>query len=84
MRPQDLHEFTRRRPFSPYRIHTTDGQTYEIRHPDQVIVLRSRVVIGVGGANGVPDRVEHVALLHVVRIEEAPSKTSAPPDPSAD
>lgn len=70
MRPDDLHEFTRKRPFVPYRIYVTDGRTYEIRHPDQVIVLRSRVVIGVGGKNRVPDHTEHVALLHVVRIEE--------------
>jgi hypothetical protein len=70
MRAEDLHEFTRKRPFSPYRIHTTEGRSYDIRHPDQVIVLRSRVVIGVGGENGVPDHIEHVALLHVVRIEE--------------
>jgi hypothetical protein len=70
MRAEDLHEFTRKRLFKPYRIHTTEGLAYEIRHPDQVIVLRSRVVIGVGGENGVPDHLEHVALLHVVRIEE--------------
>ena len=70
MRPEDLREFTRKNPFEPYRIHITSGQTYDIYHPDQVIVLRSRVVIGVGGENGVPDGVEHVALIHIVRVEE--------------
>lgn len=70
MRPEDLHEFTRKRPFRPYRLHTTDGSVYEIVHPDQVIVLRSRVVIGTGGDSEVPDCTEHVALLHIVRIEE--------------
>ena len=76
MRPEDLYQFTRRRPFAPYRIHTTDGQVYEIRHPDQVIVLRSRVIIGVGAEDGVPDHSEHVALLHVVRIEELETQPS--------
>jgi len=74
MRPQDLQEFTRRRPFVPYRIYATDGRTYDIRHPDQVIVLQSRVVIGTGGGNGVPEHVEHLALLHVVRLEELASE----------
>jgi hypothetical protein len=78
MRPEDLLEFTRKRPFLPYRICTTDGHTYEIRHPDQVIVLRSRVIIGVGGENGIPDRTEHVALIHVVRIEELERQESSP------
>ena len=54
----------------PYRIHVTDGRTYDIRYPDQVIVLRSRLIIGVGAENDVPDHSEHVALLHVVRIDE--------------
>lgn len=70
MRPEDLREFTRKQPFAPYRIHVTGGQTYDIRHPDQVIVLRSRVVIGVDAENDIPDRVEHVALIHIVRLEE--------------
>lgn len=77
MRPEDLHEFTRNRPFRPYRMYLTDGRSYEIRHPDQVIVLRSRVVVGVGGDNGVPDHIEHVALIHIVRIEELDSERSS-------
>ena len=80
MRPDDLFEFTRKRPFLPYRICATDGRTYDIRHPDQVIVLRSRVVIGVGGSNGTPDHLEHLALIHVVRIEELERKPSEAPD----
>src|SRR5574340_1123663 len=70
MRPEDLLESTRKRPFVPYRVCLTDGRTYDVGHPDQVIVLRSRAVIGVGGENGLPERVEHVALIHIVRIEE--------------
>jgi hypothetical protein len=72
MRPQDLLEFTRRRPFSPFRICMTDGRTYDVRHPDLLIVLRSRAIVGVGG-DQVPDRDEDVALLHVVRIEPLPA-----------
>lgn len=73
MRPEDLREFTRKKPFEPYRIHVTGGQTYDVHHPDQVIVLRSRVVVGVGGENGVPDHVEHAALVHIARVEELQS-----------
>lgn len=70
MSPEDLREFTRSQPFAPYRIHVTGGSTYDIRHPDSVIVLRSRVVIGVDAENDICDHVEHVALIHIVRIEE--------------
>lgn len=74
MRPEDLREFTRKQPFELYRIHITGGQTYDVHHPDQVIVLRSRVVIGVGSENDLPDHVEHVALIHIVRVEELRSE----------
>ena len=77
MRPDDLHEFTRRQPFVPYRVYTTDGKAYDISHPDQAIVLRSRIIIGVGGNNGVSDHVVHLALIHIVRIEEVESSGSA-------
>ena len=70
MRPEDIREFARRQPFIPYRLHLTGGKTYDVVHPDQVIVLRSRVIIGVGDNNGIPEHAEHIALIHIVRIEE--------------
>jgi len=77
MRPTDLTELVRKQPFAPFRIHVTDGTRYDVRHPDRIIVLRSRAVLAVGGENGVPEQLEHVSLLHVVRIEELPTETSA-------
>ena len=76
MRPEDLREFTRRQPFEPYRIHLTGGKTYDVVHPDQVIVFRSRIIIGVGDENGIPEHAEHVALIHIVRIEELQSEVA--------
>jgi hypothetical protein len=52
------------------RLHTSDGRTYDIRHPDQALVQLTRVVLGAGGRNGIPERSKHVALSHIVRIEE--------------
>jgi hypothetical protein len=77
MRPEDLREFNRREPFMPYRIHITGGKTYEVHHPDQVIVLRSRIAVGVGENSGIPERLEHVALLHILRIEELATEITA-------
>lgn len=76
MRAEDFHEFTRRQPFTPFRIHTTEGRSYDVHHPDQVMPLRSRVIVGVGGDAEVPDRSDHIALIHVARIEPLESGTS--------
>jgi hypothetical protein len=48
-----------------------DGMTYDIHHPDNIIVSLSRVDIGRGSEpNGIVDRVDYCSLEHVVRIEE--------------
>ncbi|MGF1581771.1 MAG: hypothetical protein ACFCD0_20770 [Gemmataceae bacterium] len=72
MRLEELLELIQVLAFVPLRLHMTNGQTYEIRHPDQVLVLRGRVDIGVGvdPVTGVLDRVKHCSLLHVVRVEQ--------------
>ena len=78
MRPDELIALIRTRPFVPLRIHLSDGKVYEIRHPDQIIVLRGRVDIGVGAdpESGAMERVEHVALVQIVRVEEMVSASS--------
>jgi hypothetical protein len=76
MSPADIVAFTRRTPFVPFRIHTTDDQHFDIRHPDQVIPLRTRLIVGVGGDGSIPDRTEHLSFFHLVRIEEIESPES--------
>lgn len=79
MRPEELLERLRRRPFIPLRLHMPDGQTYDIRHPDNVLVLRTRVDIGVmpEPGTGVLARVEYCSLLHIVRVEELQTASSS-------
>jgi len=79
MRPEELMTLLKTRPFVPLRIHMTDGQTYDIRHPHMVLVLRQRVDIGMrpDPATGVLERVEPCSLLHIVRIEELPPQPPA-------
>jgi hypothetical protein len=74
MRPEELKELLKARPFVPLRIHLTDGRQFDIYHPDRVLVLRGRVDIGVAPdpASDILDRVEHCSLLHIVRVEELP------------
>jgi hypothetical protein len=83
MRPDDLLELRRERPFQPFRLHLTDGATYEVRHPELVMVGRSKALIGLPAHDltpGVFERYHTVALLHITRIE--PLETPAAISPS--
>lgn len=72
MRPEELMRLLRMRPFKPLRICTTDGAAFEVRHPDQVLVTISRIEIGLepNPRTGVWRKSEHIAPLHVARVEE--------------
>ena len=76
MRANDLIEFVRRQPFVPFRLHVSENQPYEIQHADQIIVLRSRVVLAVGGDGPIRDNTEHIALSHIIRIEDISNANS--------
>ncbi len=79
MRPEELMGLLRKRPFVPLRLHMTDGHTYDIRHPEAMMVFRTHAVIGLqpDPETGVLDRAEHCALLHIVRVEELPPIAAA-------
>lgn len=84
MRAEELMELLRTRPFVPLRLHLTGGQTYDIHHPDLVLVLRQRVDIGMkpDPSTGVLERVDHCSILHIVRVEELPPAAPADGTPS--
>jgi len=72
MRPEDVLQLLRRQPFEAFRIHVSDGRTFEIRHPELAIVERSKVIIGVPGPEGPEGPVERsifCALVHITRLE---------------
>ncbi len=71
MRPEDFREHLDQRPFEPFRIFLTDGETLDVTHPDQCIVARSTVYVGIPAkdAPGVAERVAHCSLVHIVRFE---------------
>lgn len=75
MSPHDLLEILRKRPFVPFRMHTTEGVSYDVRHPDEALVLATRVVVPSKSRNGdVAETSEHIALAHIHRIEEMPTE----------
>lgn len=83
MSSEELQERARRQPFQPFRVILTTGATYDIRHPDLIMVGRRSAIIGVTKNPEATryDIATQVDLLHVVGVEEIPSSTSAPNGP---
>ncbi len=79
MNHKELQEVARKQPFEPFRLILTTGATYDIRHPDLIMVGRRSATIGIAedATSKVYDRTLKVDLLHVVGVEELPSSSSS-------
>ncbi len=81
MRPEDVREFLRRRPFRPFRLTLTDGRTYDVMHPDLAMVGRSWVQVGLarpGDPEIIAERLISISLLDIMQIEPLESVVSPP------
>ena len=79
-RPDDILARMREKPFRPVRIIVSEGQKYDIRHPDLVFVGSRDIMIGFPAADNphVYDQVTRVALVHIVSTEDLPAPAASP------
>jgi hypothetical protein len=70
MTVQTFRDLLVKRPFQPFRLVTSSGQTYEVRHPEMAFVTRTDILVGVDIADdGIPAEFKICSLLHVTAIE---------------
>lgn len=79
-RPEDIRDLLRRQPFCPFRIHLSNGQYYDVMHPELAIVTRAMIAVAKptpGGPDAIGEGVDLVSVLHINKIETLPSSTPA-------
>ena len=64
MNEQSMLEILSQRPFQPFEIELSSGQRLSIRHPENVMLTRSRIVI----VNPEKDSVAVTSLLHITSV----------------
>jgi hypothetical protein len=74
---KDLLKRVREQPFVPFRVVISEGASYEVRHPDQIMVRRDSAVIGLpSDEDGLVDATVMVDLIYVISLDPiAPKKT---------
>jgi hypothetical protein len=78
----DLLAALRRKPFEPFRIITSDGVNYDVRHPDLVMVTLTGAIVGFPDrqGSGALERYDIIGLEHIVRLEQLPQAAPAKPN----
>jgi hypothetical protein len=78
MAPEELRDTLKQQPFEPFRLVITDRASYEIRHPDLLLIGRRSAMVGLTGQPGqiFYERAVKVDLFHILRIEPIESATA--------
>ncbi len=65
MNMDTIREWLRRQPFEPFVIKVSNGDSFEVRHPENIALAKTRIIV----SDPDTDRVVHVGLIHVNSIE---------------
>lgn len=74
---ESIHEWLRRRPFQPFRIATSSGESHEVRHPEMAWLTRTELLVGMAQRSGFQSRYRSVALLHITVVEPIDASAAA-------
>jgi hypothetical protein len=69
MNAEAIRPFILRRPFEPFVIRMSSGETHEVHHPECVALGKTRLVVSYPDE----DKMVHCALLHVTSVESLQS-----------
>jgi hypothetical protein len=70
MTTQTFRELLTQRPFKPFRLVMSSGESYEVRHPEMAMLTRTDILVGTDVADdGVPAEFKICSLLHVATTE---------------
>jgi hypothetical protein len=67
---QTFRDLLTHKPFKPFRLVMSSGESYDVRHPEMAMLTRTDILVGTNIAeDGVPAEFKICSLLHVATIE---------------
>lgn len=65
MSAETIRELLHRQPFEPFEVVMSNGDRYQVRHPEFAMLVRQTLVVGFPDS----DRIAICSLLHVAAVE---------------
>jgi hypothetical protein len=91
MRAEDIRTLLRKEPFEPLGLGLSDGRGVLVKHPDQVVVARRHVIVGIAQVRRSHGRLSTprdggaiakdwklIDRMHIVRVEPANGRDATP------
>ena len=73
-----LRDVLARRPFEPFRIILSSGDFYEVRHPENALLVRSGMYVAQHDNGDLPERAIFCSLPHILPSKRPPSEMRPP------
>src|SRR5438105_4399542 len=64
MSAETIREMLHRQPFQPFQLRMSNGDKFDVRHPEFAMLLKSNLIVGFPGS----DRFTICALLHIADV----------------
>jgi hypothetical protein len=78
MTVQTFRDLLTAKPFRPFRLVMSSGESYEVKHPEMAMLTRTDILVGLDETRqGVPARFKICSLLHVTAIEPSDAPSAA-------
>jgi hypothetical protein len=73
--PETIQARLRQKPFVPIRFVTSSGESYEVHHPDLVLVGQRDLIIGRASKKNpsLYDLASRVAIMHITAMDDLPA-----------
>jgi len=65
MNAETIREWLSRQPFEPFELRLSNGEAYQVRHPEVLAIGKTRIAI----VDPETDRFVHVAMIHINSIQ---------------
>lgn len=73
MTVQTFRELLTKRPFQPFRLVMSSGESYEVRHPEMALLTKTDILVGIKpDKHNTPAEFRICTLLHVTAIDPLP------------
>ena len=79
MSPTDFRKLLHASPFVPFRVHVSDGRTFDVPHPEFVTYTKNTLFFphNIDPATGDHEHLAAVGLLHVTGTTPLPARVAA-------
>ena len=67
---EEIRQLQKREPFRAFTLHLSDGRSFVLAHPEQFMVFRNKIVLGLPETAEIPERSENLSMLHITSVEE--------------